>query len=283
MVTVCSGSADKKRLTFMGLLNYKTGQRGVPILKHAKIDDDVEALLSKYDPTLLTDPRPLDVEDFVERFLGFNLHYENLSNNGCIWGMMVFNNRRILVYDPDNNGIAYHPVDANTILIDNTLLAEDKEAIFRSTVAHEAGHGLYHPQIFREDDYQLSLFPMNNEEKVAVTCCRQIDITGVGNGRRELKTDHDWIEHHAKYFSAALLMNKKAMSIVCGDERMRNQLIQFGLYGEELLAREVASTFNVSPASARIRISELGLSLFREDAQQTIFTIGYQAPIFATR
>lgn len=259
-------------------LNYQVGKHGIPILKHAKIDDDVECLLQQYDKTLLTDPHPIDVDDFAERFLGFNMHYENLSNNGCIWGRMVFNNRRILVYDPETNGIAYHPVDANTIVIDNSLLDEASEAAYRSTVAHEAGHGLYHPQIFREDDNQLSLFPIENEQKVAVTVCRSVDVTGGTSGRRELVTDHDWIEHHAKYFSAALLMPKTAMKRLCMDETVRKKCLQYGIpiLADEELARKVCNTFNVSYTSAKIRISELGYSFKQTEMEKTLFTVTYQ-------
>ena len=259
----------------MAGLTYQVGKRGVPILSHEKIDGDAEYLISQYDNTLLTDPRAIDVDDFVERYLGFNLHFENLSFNGCIWGRMVFNNRRILVYVPETHGIAYHPIDANTIVVDNSLLEDNSEFAYRSTVIHEAGHGLYHPQIFKEDDNQISLFPVKNADKKAVTVCRSVDVLGVKNeGRRELITDHDWIEHHAKYFSAAVLMPKKAMQIVCGDMRTREHCKRFGPLADEMLAQRVSGVFNVSPTSARIRIKQLGYAFQQEENQQNMFTDG---------
>ena len=252
-------------------LNYRVRKDGVPILKDKEIDDDAEFILGQYDKTLLTDPHPLDVEDITERFLGFNIHYENLSNNGCIWGCMVFNNRKILVYDPDNNDIDYHPVDANTVVIDNSLLDDSNDYIFRSTMIHECGHGLYHAQIFRENDNQLSLFPEKAEEKIAVSVCRSSDIQG--NGRHELVSTHDWIEHHAKYFSAAMLMPRSAMHIVCGDKSMRENLSKLAPgYELDILASRVSNTFNVSPTSAKIRIIQLGYG-FEEYKQNTLFTI----------
>lgn len=260
-------------------LNYRVRKGGIPILKDKQIDEDAEYLLSQYDSTLLTDPHPLDVDDFTERFLGFNIHFDNLSNNGCIWGRMVFNNRRILVYDPEKNDIDFHPVDANTVVIDNSLLDSPNEYALRSTMIHECGHGLYHGQIYRENDAQLSFFPVKNEEKIAITACRSKDIQG--NGKRGLVTDHDWIEHHAKYFSAAMLMNRPAMHIVCGNKELRKNLrAEVPGFELEYLASLVSDTFNVSPASAKIRINQLGYG-FEKSEQSTIFSIGYPSNIIS--
>ena len=251
-------------------LHYRVREGGIPILKDREIEEDARYLLFQYDKSLLTDPHPLDVEDFTERFLGFSIHYENLSFNGCIWGMMVFNNQQIIVYDPEKDSIAFPKVDANTVVIDNSLLDMPNEYAFRSTMIHECGHGLYHPQIYRIDENQMSLFPLADENKLINTGCRSTDIQG--SGKRKLVTDLDWIEHHAKYFSAAVLMPRSAMDIVCGDKDMRESLIKTAPgYELDTLALKVSETFNVSPASAKIRITQLGYG-FEESNQQSLFT-----------
>ncbi|MCR5847999.1 MAG: ImmA/IrrE family metallo-endopeptidase [Lachnospiraceae bacterium] len=260
-------------------LNYRVRNDGVPILKNKNIEDDAEYILSQYDDTLLTNPHPIDVEDFTERFLGYNIHFENLSFNGCIWGRMVFNNRRILVYDPEKKDIAYRPIDENTVVIDNSLLEAPNEYAFRSTMIHECGHGLYHSQIYKENENQLSFFPTNNDEKIAITACRSSDVQG--SGKRELITKHDWIEHHAKYFSAAILMPRPAMHIVCYDKKLRDNKFLSPEMKLDLLTERVSDTFNVSPASARIRINQLGYGidnikqrkLFTFENDETVYSI----------
>ena len=252
-------------------LKYQVREGGIPILKNDQIDNDAEYVLGLYDRTLLTDPHPLDVEDFTERLLGFNIDYMDITNNESIWGMMVYNNRNVIVYDREAKDIRLCPVAANTVVLDNSLLDEGNEFIFRSTMMHECGHGLYHRQIFCEDDNQLSLFPELNDEKIAITACRSSDIQGTG--KHSLVTKHDWIEHHAKYFSAATLMPKSAMKIICGDESLRNRLRDEAPgFETSLLASIVSDTFNVSSTSALIRINQLGFG-FDKGGQHSLFAV----------
>ena len=259
----------------MNLPKYNTKRDGVPILSHKQIDEDVLALLEQYDKSLLTAPQAIDIEDFVERFMGYNIHFLDLTNNGSILGRMVFNKRKILAYDAEHDDITYCPVDEDTVVIDNSLL--DNEYLLRSTMGHECGHGIYHKQIFKRDDNQLSLFP---EEEMVATVCRKVDIVGNAKGKRSLVTMHDWTEHHANYFSAALLMNKAAMKILCGDKDFRENLKSEACGWEnEILAEMVSDTFRVSRTSAKIRLAELGLDFKDYVSEPTIFTIGYPGAI----
>ncbi len=255
----------------MILPKYNTKRDGVPILSHKKIDEDVLGLIEQYDKSLLVTPKPIDIEDFIERFMGYNIHFLDLTNNGSILGRMVFNKRKILAYDAEHDDITYCPVDEDTVAIDNSLL--DNEYLLRSTMGHECGHGIYHKQIFKRDDNQLCLFP---EDEMVATVCRKVDIIGNTKGKRSLVTMHDWTEHHANYFSAALLMNKAAMQVLCGDKDFRENLkSEAGGWENEILAEIVSDTFHVSRTSAKIRLEELGLD-FRDYAlEPNIFTVGY--------
>ena len=243
-------------------LNFRTSKTGVPILSNADIEADVELLLSKYNKDLLITPQAIDVEDFAENFLKFNLHFDNLSHNGCIWGMMVFNKRKIPVYVPKLKRAEYCPVDPFTVVLDNSLLVEGREVLLRSTLCHECGHGLYHRQIFEEDDDQLALFvDYSPAENVAIAVCRKTDIAGEFRSPRYLITDHDWIEHHAKYFSAAVLMPRSAMRVLC-QKYWAHTALQYqkeAPYYTQQLAALVADTFCVSYESAGIRIKQLDL------------------------
>jgi len=247
---------------------FKTGRTGVPILRNADIDTDAELLLREYNPELLKTPQSLNVEDFAESYLGLNIHFEYLSNDGHIWGRMVFNNRQIPVFDPELGRAEYCPIDADTIVIDNRLLDEANESIFRSTMAHECGHDIYHVQIFWEDDSQPTLFSLDPpQEKIAATLCRAVDIEGSGTGDkpRPLTSDHDWIEHQAKYFSAAMLMPKSMVELICNEPALRKRLQDDACgFAEEFLAMHVADVFKVSLTSARIRIKQLKLGFANE-------------------
>lgn len=238
--------------------NFRTNSNGLPIVKDKEIDSIVEQLLTQYKPELLTNPTALDVDDFALFFLKLNQHFDYLSNCGCIWGRMVFNNtHKVPVYVPELNQADYISAKEGTIIIDNTLLEDKTEYRYRSTMTHECGHWIFHRNMFLVDEQQMNLF---NEIPQPSILCRAIDIDGYPSIRRQLITPHDWMEHHAKYFSASLLMPKKAVEMVCSEvnSEIRYQNI---VIANERLVRYIANVFQVSPTSAQIRIKQLGLDI----------------------
>lgn len=60
------------------------GPNNIPILSNDKIEEHAEMLIKDYDPSLLSKPQAIDVEDFAENYLGLHLHYTYLSHNGFI-------------------------------------------------------------------------------------------------------------------------------------------------------------------------------------------------------
>lgn len=258
-------------MLFMFEPYFKCKKNGIPILSDAEIDDHAEEFIKDYDKTLLTNPRAVDIEHFAEYYLGLQQEYNYLSHCGLILGRMVFNDTdRIPVYDVEAKRAEYTSADRGTILLDNTLLEENNEYRLRSTVGHECGHWIYHPGYFYVDPYQMTLF--QDETKIS-TGCRTTDIEG---GKRNLVTPTDWVEHHAKYFSAAILMPKTAFLKVAKNPATREYIRDYcnGYREDDFLASHVASIFNVSPASAKIRIMQLGVSMeeeYKRLQQQSIF------------
>lgn len=243
-------------------IQFKYGANNVPRMSDAEIECHAMLLIQDYNTNLLKTPQPLDVEDFAEDYLGLSFHYTNLSHTGFIWGRMVFNNTMIIVYDPEKNIAEDEPIRANTIVLDNSLLEEDREANFRSTVMHECGHSVYHPEYYCIDYSELPLKQTAEIVHLPYTHCKSSDITGEWGGKRKkLTTDHDWLEHQAKYFSAATLMPKAAMRTLCRTSTLQRYCFEKhpGFENDALVAI-VAQTFLVSQASARIRVKQLKLN-----------------------
>lgn len=252
----------------------------MPILSNKEIEDDAEMFIRDFDADLLKNPREVDIEQFAEYYLGLTPEYNNLTHCGLILGRMVFNDSdKIPVYNPDSHTAEYISAKKGTVMIDNTLL--DNEHRFRSTMGHESGHWIYHSAYFHVDPYQMTLFDTGDKTS---TACRKSDIEGADcpeGGKKVLTSDHDWIEHHAKYFSAAILMPRAAMQIICGDQAYRAVLrSECPNFEEEVLAAHVSEVFNVSMESAKIRIKQLGYG-FEKVAVSSIFTIGYPSRIFS--
>lgn len=258
---------------------FRCQKNGVPILSHKEIEDDAENFIKDFDADILKHPRAVDIEKFVEFYLGLTLEYNNLSHCGLILGRMVFNDTdRIPIYDAESRRAEYISASRGTVIIDNTIV-EDEHRL-RSTMGHEAGHWIYQQSYYYTDPQQLTLFGMMD---MMGTACRKSDIEGGDGTKRTLTTDHDWLEHQAKYFSAAILMPREAMRVVCGDEAVRRNLTAEAPGFEEIfLANHVAKVFNVSVESARIRIKQLEYDF--EPVMHNnpaIFTIGYPERVFS--
>lgn len=243
-------------------VQFKYGANNIPRISDAEIERHAMLCLQDYNTDLLKTPQPLDVEDFAEGYLKLGFHYTNLSHTGFIWGRMVFNNTLIIVYDPENKRADEEPVEANTIVIDNGLLADDRILMFRSTVMHECGHAVYHEEYYCIDYSELPLKRKEDMVHLPYTSCRSNDIVG-GNWspkKRKLKTDSDWLEHQAKYFSAAALMPKTAMRKLCMNPTLQSYCFdKHPEFENDALVVVVARTFCVSETSAQIRVKQLKL------------------------
>lgn len=146
-------------------------------------------------------------------------------------------------------------MDASTIVIDNGLLDEKKEHAFRSTVMHESGHAIYHDEYYYIDYYQLPLEDEREVKHLPYTSCEAKSIMGSKGISRKLRTDLDWIEHQAKYFSAAALMPRKTMRILCADPEIQQFCFEeHSGYENDALIAMVSKIYNVSYESAKIRI-----------------------------
>ena len=103
-------------------LYFETKPNGIPLLSNRDIELDAVAILKDFSPALLTKPGALDIERFVESYLGLNLDFNWLSSNQTILGRMVFHNTIIPVYDPSTQHAEDFPVNANTMILDNSLV-----------------------------------------------------------------------------------------------------------------------------------------------------------------
>lgn len=228
-------------------------RNGIPVMSNSEIDIHAEEYLRDYNLSLLKTPQPVGIEAFAEYYLDLALDYTYLSHCGLILGRMVFQKtERVPVYLPEEKCADYLYVKRGTMLIDNTILDDRNEYRLRSTIGHECGHWLFHSDFYsctNSKSYQ------RNTSLPANTGCKKTDIEGGSDssGRRKLVTDTDWLEHHAKYFSAAVLMPRTPF-INAVLELMEN-----GYVKESELAEKLSGIFQVSPASASIRLSQLGL------------------------
>lgn len=230
----------------------KLKNNGVPILSKSEIDSIGENFVRDFQPEVLTNPAPVDIEGFIEFYLEMTPDYQYLSHNGIYLGMTVFNDTdKIPVYDPTTNRAEYISAKARTVIIDNRLLKENQKHRYRFTLGHEAGHAVLHSRYFSYDPNQITLF--DNEKNQPMIKCR-IDNGVIQKTDTRHWTDHEWMEWQANYISAAVLMPK------CVIEKMANE------YGDNLnnpylrskLVWQISECLEVSVQAATNRLKDLG-------------------------
>ena len=230
-------------------------------MRDVSIEADAELLLRDYNPALFDKPQALDVEDFAENYLGLRLHYDNLSNDGSIWGRMVFYDTQVPIYVPEQKRADFSPVEGGTVLIDNSLLEAERYREFNSTMMHECGHKIYHTQYYRKEDPPSISLLTAARKQIPATACRDVDVQGTRiGGQRLLVSDQDWLEHHAKFFSSSALMPASMVKRVYEESEVEKNMGYYEGKGIEIeFVLELMHIFRVSGQSANIRIRQLGL------------------------
>ena len=231
--------------------SFKVKSNGVPILSKQEIDGIGEQYVKAFCPEVLSHPAPVDIESFVENYLGITPDYQYLSNNGIYLGMTVFNDTNMVpIFDPGTGRAEYISAKARTIIIDNRLLEESQQHRYRFTLGHEAGHDIFHSAFFGYNPDQLPLFDMGTAPMIQ---CRT-DCGSTSKKTPKFWDDHDWMEWHANRLSSAILMPRSAVErLVEGVRSERRDSIR-----RATMVFAVAETFDVSFEAAMYRLKDLG-------------------------
>jgi len=103
--------------------DIKRKKSGAPILSRKEIDIIGENLVDEFMPEALKTPQEIDIDLFVQDYLGMEQDFQYLSHCGIYLGMTVFNDTdKIPVYNPVDHCAEYISARAHTVIIDNTLL-----------------------------------------------------------------------------------------------------------------------------------------------------------------
>lgn len=146
---------------------FRMKRNGVLVLSGAEINIIGEKFVRDFQPEVLRTPAPVDIESFIEAYLGMTQDYQYLSHNGIYLGMTVFNDTDwVVVYSPQAERAEYISARARTVIIDNRLLEENQEPRYRFTLGHEGGHDILHSGYYSYDPNQLSIVGAQPEPMV---------------------------------------------------------------------------------------------------------------------
>lgn len=227
---------------------FKTNARSLPILSRAEIDQIGETLVADFNPAAMQEPMEIDIDRFITRYLGMEQDFQNLSHCGLYLGMTVFNDSdRVVVFNHEKWCAEYISVKAGTVIIDNSLLADNQEHRYRFTAGHEASHGILHSAYFA----QLAKKNISATDIMPVVQCRA-DSTRVHRNTSRMKTDADWMEWQANSLSSSILMPRSMVIKAARRAEQRSCSANAAL-------EAVIRTFNVSNDAAYYRLQELNL------------------------
>jgi hypothetical protein len=243
-----------------------------PVISDVEIESWAEAVLQDYKPSHLREPGALNAIYFVENYLEATIDYQDIyypEGETAIIGATAFNDEYLRVFDRERKCIREIAVSPRTVILDNSIMADDKKGLCSFTVLHEGGHLFIHPEVYtRPDTDQISLFDgMTSTSRVV--CCRRNTIESGVTGSATW-TEEDFREHHANVFAAAIAMPKrtfipyvrdvirahgfKAGYIVAGDWEVDD-------FDVPCIASEVAKTYGVSKSAALVNMKKRGLYL----------------------
>lgn len=184
-------------------------------------------------------PEPVRIERFIEKFFGVSPEYLDVEEG--VLGFTEFAAARV------NRIVVNNVLDA-----DGSLTAERR---IYSTLAHEAGHGLFHARLFVEK--APSLFPEEETDGNNRILCREELNEMIVNGRN--RYDGSWWEYQANCAIGALLVPRPLAETV-----LEPFVSDAGLISKTVLddrwavaVHSLSDTFNVNPAAAKIRLNEI--------------------------
>lgn len=184
-------------------------------------------------------PKPIRIDRFIEKRFRVSPQYEDLPD-----GVLGFTR--------------FGKTGVKGVVISTSLDAEGgkvAERRVRTTLAHEAGHGLLHAHLFALNEIPLHLFDKDSHTEDQILC-RDVQGDNTKSGRY----DGRWWEFQANRAMAGLLCPRELVQ-----QAIKPFLLPAGLLGVEVLdeskrdtsARVLADIFDVNPVVARIRINEV--------------------------
>lgn len=227
----------------------------VPVISTEEMDEYATKFLKEFCPEALEKPMKLPVDKMLSD-KGIVVKYAPLPDN--IFGKTYFAQDIAIVYKDDENGVFNFfggpteeiEVQPGTILINFDKALELPHGAYRNTIVHEAVHWFFHSNYF-ELKYLL-----NNELTCAVCCKGEADYEN---------EDIAWMEWQARSIAPRVLMPKK-MALQKWKEILEEVKVDAKEkdYSKaevlEVSFKKFAKFFDVSQASARIRLKELGVT-----------------------
>ena len=244
------------------MLELRTGYTfsQVPYITYDALDEYATHIVNDFALERLTYPGALDVDSFLEFYLGLTVDFRRICYNKQVLGMTAFDDGKVEVMDEETGQVVDLPVTTGTVIIDSSLNSKRNEARRRFTMVHEGGHWLLHRKAFAEDNPFGPAGVYENQYLAAKE--GRVDYS---RSQKE-RNDTERMERQADFIASAILMPRPALRQAFKDffkfygERPRRLVRGINplddCYAKQL-PEYVAGVFNVSNRAALIRLEKL--------------------------
>lgn len=215
-------------------------RRLVPYIPPQEYDNVAQVFLEEYYSDALKRPMPVPIEEIARDGLGLDLHFDVcLSEELDIYGMTIFTDGVVEVYDPSEGLYDTQLFKAKTVLIDPEAVKKTNTGCRNNTIAHECVHWYKHRYYYKMQKYSLPRY--------AKYCRCRIDQLP------ESADEEIIMEAQAVGIAPRILMPKFTFI-----EAAEHLGISYGKDNREAIAA-LADFYNVSKQSVTIRLEECSM------------------------
>lgn len=210
----------------------------LPYIPPSEYDNVATDFLERYFPGAISKPQRVPILEVARNDVGLDVQFVCLSEESDIYGITIFEDGNVEIYDPEECLYDTKFFKRKTVLIDPEAVKKTNIGCRNNTIAHECVHWFKHRMYYRMQKFTLP--------KKAKYCKCSINSLNLYNDEEEL------MEKQAIGIAPRILMPKQSFEEVARsyDNLSENSWREIS---------EIAEFFDVSKQSVTIRLSECGI------------------------
>lgn len=178
---------------------YSNAKRLLPFIPKNDYDKIATEFLEQYYPQALDKPQRVPIEQIAYEGLGLDVQYVCLSEELDIFGMTIFTDGKVEIYDPKEGLYDLKVISAKTVLIDPKAVEKTNTGCKNNTIAHECVHWYKHRYYYKAQNLSLPKYAKYCKCKIeqipdATEDESIMEAQAVGIAPRILMPKHPFIE-----------------------------------------------------------------------------------------
>ncbi len=121
----------------------------IPIIHASEYDSVAEEFLAAYYPDALNEPQKVPILDIAKNELRLDVQFIPLSEEQDIYGMTIFDDGYVEIYDTEEDLYEKRFFKRKTVLIDPEAVKKTNTGCMNNTIAHECVHWFKHRMFYR--------------------------------------------------------------------------------------------------------------------------------------